>query len=165
MTKHRIQTGETRPIRLPPYRLPHAYRETVKTELEQMECDGVIERSSSEWAAPIVLVKKKDGSLHMCVDYRRLNAIAKADTYPMPRVDDLVDDLGEAKFISTLDLARGYWQVPMEEKSCPLTAFTTPYGLFQFKVMPFGLHGAPATFQRMMDKLLAEDSEYAAAMW
>ena len=163
ITECRITTGAASPIRLPPYRLPHAYRDTVKTELEQMELDGIIERSSSEWAFPIVLVKKKDGTLRICVDYRRLNAVAEADAYPMPRVDDLIDSLGKARYITTLDLARGYWQVPVSEESRPRTAFTTPYGLFQFRVMPFGLHGAPATFQRMMDQLLVECTGYAAA--
>lgn len=128
-----------------------------------MESNGIIERSSSEWAAPIVLVKKKDNTLRMCVDYRRLNAVSRADAYPMPRVDDLIDQLGKAKFITTLDLSRGYWQVPVEETSRPKTAFTTPFGLFQFRVMPFGLHGAPATFQRMMDELLRDLSSFAAA--
>ena len=102
-----IRTRAASPIRLPPYRLPHAYRDIVKSELEEMEKDGIIERSSSEWAFPIVLVKKKDGSLRMCVDYRRLNAISDADAYPMPRVDDMIDALGKAKYITTLDLARG----------------------------------------------------------
>ena len=104
-----------------------------------MEREGNIERSSSEWAFPIILIKKKDGSVRMCIDYRRLNAVAEVDAYPMPRVDDLIDRLGKAKFITTLDLSRGYWQVPMREDSRLHTAFTTPYGLFQFKVMPFGL--------------------------
>ena len=125
--------------------------------------DGIIESSTSEWAFPIVLVKKKDGSLRMCVDYRRLNAVANADAYPMPCVDDMIDSLGKAKYILTLDLARGYWQVPVAEESQSRTAFTTPYGIFQFRVMPFGLHGAPATFQRMLDQLLADCSGYAAA--
>ena len=137
------------PVRLPPYRLPHAYRDTVRKELEEMEKDGIIERSGSEWAFPIIL---EDGTLRMCVDYRRLNAVAEADAYPMPRVDDLIDSLGKAKFVTTLDLSRGYWQVPVEKESRPYTAFTTPYGFFQFRVMPFGLHGAPATFQRMMGR-------------
>ena len=162
-TECRIRTGTAAPIRLPPYRLPHAYRDIVKSELDEMEREGIIERSSSEWAFPIVLVKKKDGSLRMCVDYRRLNAIADADAYPMPRVDDMIDALGKSKYITTLDLARGYWQVPMQEESRPLTAFTTPFGLFQFRVMPFGLHGAPATVQRMMDNLLGDCTAYAAA--
>ena len=79
-----IRTGTAAPIRLPPYRIPHAYRDTVKKELEEMEEEGIIERSESEWAFPIVLVKKKDDTLRMCVDYRRLNAVAEADAYPMP---------------------------------------------------------------------------------
>ena len=130
----------------------------MRKELEEMEKDGIIERCGSEWAFPIVL---EDGTLRMCVDYRRLNAVAEADAYPMPRVDDLIDSLGKAKFVTTLDLSRGYWQVQKESR--PYTAFTTPYGLFQFRVMPFGLHGAPATFQRMMDGVLRECHPYAAA--
>ena len=128
-----------------------------------MEENGIIERSSSELAFPIVLVKKKDRSLHMCVDYRRLNMISEYDAYPMPHVDDLIDALGKARFITTLDLAQGYWQVPMGKESRTRTAFATPYGLFKFQVMPFGLQGAPATFQRMMDQVLAGCTEYAAA--
>ena len=101
-----IDTDPAHPIRLPPYRLPHAYRDTVKSELESMEKEDIIERSTSEWAAPIVLVKKKDDSFRLCVDYRRLNAVSRADAYPMPRVDDLIDQIGEACFIATLDLSR-----------------------------------------------------------
>ena len=163
VTEHQIDTAKVAPVRLPPYRLPHAYRNTVQEELRQMEKDGIIERSTSEWAAPIVLVKKKDGMLRMCVDYRRLNSLSRVDAYPMPQVDDLIDRLGNAKFISTLDLSRGYWQVPVSEDARAKTAFTTPYGLFQFRVMPFGLQGAPATFQRMMDILLGDVGDYAAA--
>ena len=163
VTECRIRTGKAPPIRLPPYRLPYAYRDVVKKELEEMERDGVIERSTSEWAFPIVLVRKKDGSMRMCVDFRRLNAVAEADAYPVPRVDDIIDSLGDARYLTTLDLARGYWQVPVEVESRSRTAFATPYGLFQFRVMPFGLHGAPATFQRMMDQIVQDSSDYAAA--
>ena len=162
VTEHWVDTGEAKPVRLPPYRLPHAYRDTVREELKQMEKVGIIERSSSEWAAPIVLVKKKDGTLRMCVDYRRLNSLSQVDAYPM-RVDDLIDRLGDAKFVLTLVLSRGYWQVPVSEDTQSKTAFTTPYGLIQFKVMPFGLQGAPATFQRMMDIVLNDFGDYAAA--
>ena len=123
------------------------------------EC-GIIEPSASKWASPIVLVKKKDGTLRFCVDYRWLNSVSQADAYPMPRVDELIDRLGGARFITTLDLTCGYWQVPV---SPPKTAFTTPFSLYQFNVMPFGLQGAPTTFQRMMDQLLKELEDFAAA--
>ena len=126
VTEHRIDTAKVAPVRLPPYRLPLAYRDTVQEELRQMKKDGIFERG--EWAAPIVLVKKKDGTLRMCVDYRRLNSLSRADAYPMPRVDDLIDRLGDAKFISTLDLSRGYWQVPVSDDARAKTAFTTRTG-------------------------------------
>ena len=163
MVEHRIETGDAKPVRLPPYRLPHAYRDIVKKELEEMEKHGIIEKSSSDWSSPIVLVKKKDGTLRFCIDFRRLNSVSKTDAYPMPRVDDLLDELGQARFISTLDLTKGYWQVPVEKTAQAKTAFRTPFGLYQFRRMPFGLQGAPSTFQRMMDSLLVGMQDFAAA--
>ena len=107
----------------------------------------IIESSTSEWAAPIVLLKKKDGSLWLCVDYRQLNIVSKNDPHLMLRIDDMIDKLGKASFISTLDLTRGYWQVPVANSDRHKTAFITSFGLYQFKAMPFGLQGAPAIFQ------------------
>ena len=159
ITEHRIETGDARPIRLPPYRLPHAHRDSVMKELREMEEEGLIEPSSSSWAAPIVPVKKKDNTIRVCVDYRRLNAVSHVDAYPMPRIDRL----GGARIITTLDVMRGYWQVPVRREDRPKTAFATALGLYQFRVMPFGLQGAPATFQCMMDSLLRGLDSYAAA--
>ncbi len=124
---------------------------------------GVIEESHSDWASPIVLVPKTDGSVRFCVDYRKVNAVSKFDAYPMPRVDELLDRLGVARFYSTLDLTKGYWQIPLSPLSKEKTAFTTPFGLHQFITLPFCLFGAPATFQRLMDKVLRPHSAYAAA--
>ena len=163
LTEHVITVQEGKPFRQAPYHIPQAYKETVKQELNKMLQAGIITTSSSAWALPIVLVNKKDGSLRLCVDYRKLNSVAQMDAYPMPCIDKLIDQLGKARYLSTLDLARGYWQVPVASESQPLTAFITPFGLYQFKVMPFGLSGAPATFQRLINKLLQGMWEYAAA--
>ena len=154
MIEHAIETGSPQPMRLPPFRLPHAYCQAVKDELEEMISSEIIEPAASEWSVPIVLVKKGDGSLRLCVDYRQLNQVSVSDAYPMPRVDDLIDRVGKSTYISTLDLTRGYWQVPVAPKGQPKTAFPTPFGLYQFNTMPFGLKGAPATFQRLMDHVI-----------
>ena len=163
IAEHTIGTEAARPVKLPPYRLPHAHRETVQREIEEMLETGIIEPSQSEWSAPIVLVKKKDGTLRLCVDYRRLNSVSKSDAYPMPRIDDLIDQLGKAPYLTTLDLTRGYWQVPVAADARHKTAFATPFGLYQFTVMPFGLQGAPAIFQRLMDRVLHGVGDFAAA--
>ena len=124
--EHHIETGEALPVRQVPYRVPHAFREQVDRELKDMLEHGIIEHSSSDWASPIVVVPKKDKTVHLCVDYRKLNAVSKSDAYPMPRIDDLIDRVGNANYITTLDLTKGYWQVPVAVKDQPKTAFTTP---------------------------------------
>ena len=111
----------------------------------------------------MVTVRKKDATIRICVDYRQLNSYTKADAYPIPRVDKLIDRVSGANYITTLDLTKGFWQVPVAKEDREKTAFTTPHGLFQFRRMPFGLQGAPATFQRMVDKLLDGLSEFVRA--
>ncbi len=108
---------------------------------------GVIEPAHGPWASPIILVKKKDGTKRFCVDFRRLNEVTRKDAQPLPRIDDTLDALSAARYFSTLDLSSGYWQVEVSPIDREKTAFTTPFGLYQFKVMPFGFCNAPSTFQ------------------
>lgn len=117
------------------YRAPERLLPSLKAEVEEMLALGVIERSSSEWSNPVVLVPKKDGTMRFCIDFRQVNAQSHFDAYPMPRLEDLIEHLGKASFITTLDLCKGYWQVPLARTDRPYTAFRTPQGLFQFVVM------------------------------
>ncbi|KAK7930573.1 hypothetical protein WMY93_006968 [Mugilogobius chulae] len=161
--EHTIRLKDRNPFRQRPYRIPQKLVEQLKQEIEAMLQLGVIEPSNSEWCSPVVIVYKKDGTLRICIDFRKLNAVSEFDAYPMPRIDELLERIGSARYITTLDLCKGYWQVPLDPSSRPYTAFRTPAGLFQFTVMPFGLHGAPATFQRLMDKVLEGCEECSAA--
>ena len=152
--RHRIDTGGHPPIKQPARRLPFHKQEEATQEINNMLSAGVIEPSCSPWSSPIVLVRKKDGSLRFCIDFRKVNEVTVKDSYPLPRIDDTLDMLGGATWFSTLDLASGYWQIEVEAADRDKTAFSTHQGLFQFKVMPFGLCNAPATFERLMDKVL-----------
>ena len=162
-TELQIQTKDAQPIHLPPYCMPRARHECVQTEVKKMLEADLIWPSTSPWASPIVPVPKEDGSWRFCVNYQKLNAVTEADPFPIPRVDDLLEELVHAKYRSTLDLLEGYWQVPVSESSQPKTAFVTPFGKYEFKVMPFGLVGAPATFQRLMNEILSPVREFAIA--
>ena len=154
VVKHFINTGDARPIRQAPRSVPLAKREVVSQTIREMSESGVIEPSESPWSSPVVLVKKKDGNMRFCVDYRRLNDVTKKDSYPLPRIDDTLDSLSGTKWFSTLDLKSGYWQVEVNEEDKEKTAFSVGDGLWQFTVMPFGLCNAPATFERLMDQVL-----------
>ena len=110
-----------------------------------------------------MIVEKKDGGLRLCVDYRRLNQLSKFDAYPMPCIKEVFESVGSSTVITTLDLASGYWQIPIAEGSREKTAFATPFGLFEFTIMPFGLHSAPATFQWMINHVLSGCQNFAQA--
>eukprot|EP00731_Ephydatia_muelleri_P034176 Em0049g23a len=155
LTSHQINTGDTQPVRQQARRLPFHQQQEVRGLLDDMLSQGIIEPSCGPWASPIVLAKKKDGTTRFCVDFRRLNDCTRKDAQPLPRIDDTLDALGGAQYFSTLDLASGYWQVEVDSRDREKTAFVTPFGLFQFRVMPFGLCNAPATFQRLMERVLA----------
>ena len=163
LVEHHIRLKAPGPVRLPGYRIPAQLLPKIRQEVETMLEMGIIEPSHSEWSCPIVLVPKKDGTMRFCMDFRKLNSISAFDPYPMPRVDELIDRLGCAKYLTTLDLSKGYWQVPLAADTKELTAFRTPFGFYQYTMMPFGLQGAPATFQRLMDKVLEGAREYASA--
>lgn len=152
--KHRINTGDHVPINQRAYRVSPMERRIIHEEVQKMLEGGIIQPSESPWSSPVVLVRKKDGSWRFCVDYRKLNEVTKKDVYPLPRIDDTLDCLKGAKFFSSMDLRSGYWQIEVDEADREKTAFITPEGLYEFKVMPFGLCNAPATFERMMDNLL-----------
>ena len=152
--KHRINTEHHTPVSQGAYRVSSTERRIIQEEVTKMLKKGVIQPSESPWSSPVVLVKKKDGSWRFCVDYRRLNKLTKKDVYPLPRIDDTLDCLKGAQFFSSMDLQSGYWQIEVDEADREKTAFITPEGLYEFRVMPFGLCNAPATFERMMDNLL-----------
>ncbi len=155
MVRHTINTGNAEPIHQHPRRLPFHQKEQVHEMLQEMLDSGIIEPATSPWSSPIVLAKKKDGTLRFCVDFRRVNKVTKKDVHPLPRIDDTLDTLSGARWFSTVDLASGYWQVEVDPADREKTAFATPFGLHQFKVMPFGLSNAPSTFQRLMELVLA----------
>ena len=137
-----------------------AMQAVIDTEVDQMLREGVIEPSHSAWSSPIVLVKKKDGRHRFCIDFRRVNEVTEPDAYPLPQIPATIDKLRGVQYLTTLDLKNGYWQVPLSKASRPITAFTVPgRGLMQFRVMPFGLHSAPATFQRLLDAVLGPELE------
>ena len=152
--QHEIHT-KGMPIRQP-YRCQNpTVRQQEREQIEEMMEQDVIRPSTSPWASPVVMVKKKDGTMRFCVDYRKLNAVTEKDAMPLPRIDDTLESLNGARYFSTLDLKSGYWQVPIREEDKKKTAFCTSSGrLYEFNRLPFRLCNAPATFSRLMDHVL-----------
>ncbi|KAL1920943.1 uncharacterized protein VTP21DRAFT_11578 [Calcarisporiella thermophila] len=152
--EHQIETGDAKPIKCTPYRTTWQDQQIIKREIEEMLEQGVIEPAISPWAFPVVLVRKKNGKIRFCVNFQKLNDVTSKDTYPLPHINDILDALHGATVFSTLDAASGYWQVALKEEDRPKATFVTRYGTYQFRVMPFGLCNAPATFQRLMEHVL-----------
>ena len=155
LLEHRIETKDHPPISQKPYPVPHSLRGIIKEHIDKMLKQGVIRPSFSPWASPVVLVKKKEGTLRFCIDFRKLNAVTVKDTYPLPRIDDILTTLNKTQYYTSLDLQSGYWQVPVLEKDIPKTAFITFGGLWEFVTLPFGLCNAPSLFQRLMERVLS----------
>ncbi|GKE38498.1 putative reverse transcriptase domain-containing protein [Tanacetum coccineum] len=141
------------PVARAPYRLAPSEMKELSKQLQELLEKGFIRPSSSPWGAPVLFVKKKDGSFRMCIDYRELNKLTIKNRYPLPRIDDLFDQLQGSSVYSKIDLRSGYHQLRIREEDIPITAFRTRYGHYEFQVMPFGLTNAPAVFMDLMNRV------------
>lgn len=149
-----IKLNDTTPVVYRPYRLSYSEREIVRGMIQELEESGIIKQSSSDYASPVILVRKKTSDYRLCIDFRALNKKTIKEHYPLPRIDDQLDNLSGHKFYTSLDLASGYYQIQMADASKHLTAFVTPDGHFEFNRMPFGLVNAPSRFQKTINSIL-----------
>ena len=156
LIEHDVDVGDSAPFKQHPYRVSPMKKELLDKEVQYMLKNDIIEESQSNWSSPCILVPKHDGGFRFCTDFRKVNDKTKSDSFPIPRIADCIDQIGNAKFVSTFDMLKGYWQVPLTQRAREISAFVTPSGLYQYKVMPFGMKNAPATFQRMVNKLVRD---------
>ncbi len=154
--EHEINVKDNRPVRQGIRPLNPIQRKFVANEVDRLCKLGLVQPSKSPWSSPLVIVKKANGDFRMCVDYRKVNSLTVKDSYPIPRISDILDSLSGSQWFCTLDLRSGYYQVRMSEESRECTAFPTPNGHYEFAVLPFGLCNAPSTFQRLMDEVLRD---------
>lgn len=152
---HDIDVGDARPIKQHPYRVNPDKRSRLKKQVDYMVQHGIAESSSSPWSSPCLLTIKVTGDDRFCTDFRKVNGVTKPDCYPLPRMEDCVDHVGDARYVTKLDLLKGYWQVPLTERAKEISAFVTPDDFLQYTVMAFGMCNAPATFQRLMNVVLS----------
>jgi hypothetical protein len=155
LVQHIIDTGDHAPFKKALRRHPLAYLPVIDEHVDRMLEAGVIEPAVSPWASNVVLIRKKNNSLRFCIDFRRLNAMTTKNSYPLPRVEDCLRSVGNAQFLSNLDLRSGYWQAEFLPEDRDKSCFVTRRGIYRFKVLSFGLVIAPALFQRHMDLVLS----------
>lgn len=153
--QHDIEVSNPRPIKVHPYRANQMKRELMKGEVQYLLQNGLAKPSTSAWSSPCIVEAKSDGSPRFITDFRKVNSVTVRDSYPLPRLEDCVDNLGNAKFVSKLDLLKGYWQVPLTDRASNIAAFVTPDHFLQYTVMAFGMCNAPATFQRLINTVIA----------
>lgn len=153
---HDIDVGDSQPIKQHPYRINPKKRVIMKSEVTYLLAHGFATRSQSPWSSPCILVPKSDSTFRFCTDYRKVNAVTRPDSFPLPRMEDCVDKVGAAHYVTKLDLLKGYWQVPLTPRASEISAFVTPDSFLQYSVMAFGMRNAPATFQRLMNRVLSE---------
>ncbi len=152
--EHEIETGDAAPVNTRAYPLSSQQLKKQTKQITELLEKGLIRESTSSWGSPVLFVKKANGGWRMCVDYRGLNLKTRKNTYPLPLIQECIDQMGNATHMSTLDLTSGYWQIRVAMKDIPKTAFNTRYGKYEFLVMPFGLTNAPATFQTLINNVL-----------
>ena len=158
-----IDTGTHDPIFQRAYNMPIAFKAHINKEIDGLLEHGYIWPSSSPWASPMVAVKRPDGTARLCVDYRKLNSLTRQTPFYMPRIDEVLEEVGQASFISKLDLTKGYYQIPVKEEDIPKTCFVCHRGRYEFTRMTFSVKNAPAIFQQLMQSVLRDTLTYATA--
>ena len=154
-TYHDVDVGSSLPIKQHPYRMNTIKQKYLKEEIQYLLDNNFIQPSKSAWSSPCILVSKPDKSYRLCTDYRKVNNVTKTDSFPIPRIEDCIDKIGNANYITKFDLLKGFWQIPLTERAKEISAFVTSDGLFQYNVMPFGMKNSPATFQRLVNTVIS----------
>ena len=163
ITEFSIETGETEPIFQRAYNMPASLKESIDTEIQWLLSKHYIRPSTSPWSSPMVTVHKPDGTARLCVDFKQINAVTRQQPFYMPRVEEVLEGVGKARYISKLDLSKGYYQICMRPSDIPKTAFICHRGKFEFLRMPFGVKNAPAVFQELMQGLLNPHKAFSTA--